>query len=353
MVHTLEWTNDGVRFIDQTKLPTEETYVTCRTYQEVADAIRNMIVRGAPAIGVAAAMGIALGVRDTDAASVSDLERQFERICTAITATRPTAVNLFWAARRMRQTLASVANLPVAQVKESLIAEAKRMHAEDIAANEAMGRHGATLMPASGGVLTHCNAGALATCGYGTALGVIRAAVEAGKQIHVFADETRPFLQGARLTAWELVKDCIPTTLISDNMAGAMMRQGKIQAVVVGADRIAANGDVANKIGTYSVAVLAHEHGIPFYVAAPFSTIDRETPDGSQIPIEQRATAEVTHVAGRRIAPEGVLVENPAFDVTPAKYVSAIVTECGILRPPYDAAIQRLAETAGRKSKPV
>jgi len=352
MVNTLEWTNDGVRFIDQTKLPMEETYVTCRTYQEVADAIRNMIVRGAPAIGVAAAMGIALGVRDTDAASVSDLERQFERICTAITATRPTAVNLFWAARRMRQTLASVANLPVAQVKESLIAEAKRMHAEDIAANEAMGRHGATLMPASGGVLTHCNAGALATCGYGTALGVIRAAVEAGKQIHVFADETRPFLQGARLTAWELVRDGIPTTLISDNMAGAMMRQGKIQAVVVGADRIAANGDVANKIGTYGVAVLAHEHDIPFYVAAPFSTIDLETPEGSQIPIEQRAAAEVTHMAGKRVAPEGVLVENPAFDITPAKYVSAIVTECGILRPPYGAAIQRLAETAA-KSKPV
>jgi methylthioribose-1-phosphate isomerase len=353
MIHTLEWTNDGVRFIDQTKLPMEESYVTCRTYQEVADAIRNMIVRGAPAIGVAAAMGIALGVRDTDAASVSDLERQFERICTAITATRPTAVNLFWAARRMRQTLASVANLPVAQVKESLIAEAKRMHAEDIAANEAMGRHGATLMPASGGVLTHCNAGALATCGYGTALGVIRAAVETGKQIHVFADETRPFLQGARLTAWELVRDNIPTTLISDNMAGAMMRQGKIQAVVVGADRIAANGDVANKIGTYSVAVLAHEHGIPFYVAAPFSTIDLETPDGSQIPIEQRAAAEVTHVAGKRVAPEGVSVENPAFDVTPAKYVSAIITECGILRPPYSAAIGRVAEAMAAKAKSV
>jgi methylthioribose-1-phosphate isomerase len=350
MVNTLEWTDQGVRFIDQTKLPTEEIYVTCGTYLEVADAIRTMIVRGAPAIGVAAAMGIALCVRDAQASSVSDLRPQFERICETIAGTRPTAVNLFWAVRRMRQTFAKLASLSVAQVKASLIAEARRMHAEDIAANEAMGRHGAALMPASGGVLTHCNAGALATCGYGTALGVIRAAVEAGKQIHVFADETRPFLQGARLTAWELVRDGISTTLIADNMAGAMMRQGKIQAVVVGADRIAANGDVANKIGTYSVAVLAHEHGIPFYVAAPFSTIDLETPEGSQIPIEQRSADEVTHVAGKRIAPEGVLVENPAFDVTPAKYVTAIITEYGILRPPFVPSIQRLADTEVTKT---
>ncbi len=346
MVKTLEWTDHGVRFIDQTKLPTEETYVTCTNYEQVADAIRTMIVRGAPAIGVAAAMGIALGVKQAQAVTVDELRPQFDCICQVIAATRPTAVNLFWAVRRKQQKFAESAHLPTAHIKQVLITEAQRMYAEDIAANEAMGRHGATLMPSSGGVLTHCNAGALATCGYGTALGVIRAAVEAGKRIHVFADETRPFLQGSRLTAWELVKDKIPTTLISDNMAGAMMRQGKIGAVVVGADRIAANGDVANKIGTYTVAVLAHEHGIPFYVAAPFSTVDVETPDGSRIPIEQRAANEVTHLAGRRIAPEGVDVENPAFDVTPAKYVGAIITELGIARAPYGESLRRLAESA-------
>jgi methylthioribose-1-phosphate isomerase len=233
---------------------------------------------------------------------------------------------------------------PVPQIKQALIDEAVRMHAEDIAANQAMGRFGATLMPESGGVLTHCNAGALATCGYGTALGVIRAAVEQGKKIHVFADETRPFLQGSRLTAWELMKDGIPTTVISDNMAGAMMRQGKIGAIVVGADRIAANGDVANKIGTYTVAILAKEHNIPFYVAAPFSTIDLDTPDGGKIPIEQRNAREVTHIAGKQMTPDGVEIENPAFDVTPAKYVTAIVTERGIARAPYEEAIKRLAE---------
>ncbi|MFB3813182.1 MAG: S-methyl-5-thioribose-1-phosphate isomerase [Terriglobales bacterium] len=351
MVKTLEWTGAGVRFIDQTKLPTEETYVTCTTYQEVAEAIRTMIVRGAPAIGVAAAMGIALGVRDAQADSVAELRPEFERICQTMAATRPTAVNLFWAVRRMRAKFEESAHLPVAQLKQALITEAKRMYAEDIAANEAMGRHGATLMPASGGVLTHCNAGALATCGYGTALGVIRAAVDAGKRIQVFADETRPFLQGSRLTAWELMKDGIPTTLISDNMAGAIMRLGKIQAVVVGADRIAANGDTANKIGTYTVAVLAHEHQIPFYVAAPFSTVDLETPDGSRIPIEQRSPNEVTHLAGRRIAPEGVLVENPAFDVTPAKYIAAIITERGIARAPYEQSLRALADaTAAQRS---
>jgi methylthioribose-1-phosphate isomerase len=342
MINTLEWTDAGVRFIDQTKLPTEETYVTCRTYQEVADAIRTMIVRGAPAIGVAAAMGIALGARDLQAETAAEFRPRFDRICDVLAATRPTAVNLFWAVRRMREKLDTLKALPVPQIKQALIAEARQMHAEDIAANEAMGRHGAALMPAAGGVLTHCNAGALATCGYGTALGVIRAAVAAGKRIHVFADETRPFLQGSRLTAWELMKDGIPVTLISDNMSGAMMRLGKIKAVVVGADRIAANGDVANKIGTYSVAILAKEHGIPFYVAAPFSTVDLDTPDGSQIPIEQRSATEVTHLAGKRIAPEGVLVENPAFDVTPAKYVSAIVTERGIARAPYAESLQKL-----------
>ena len=345
MVKTLEWTDSGVRFIDQRKLPTEETYVTCATYEEVADAIRNMTVRGAPAIGVSAAMGIALGTRDAEAGHVSELRRAFDQICEVIGETRPTAGNLCWAIRRMQQKFEACAELPVAQIRQALITEAQRMYVEDIAANEAMGRHGATLMPSSGGVLTHCNAGALATCGYGTALGVIRAAVEAGKKLQVYADETRPFLQGSRLTAWELMKDGIPTTVISDNMAGAMMKQGKIGAVVVGADRIAANGDVANKIGTYTVAVLAKEHGIPFYVAAPFSTVDLETPDGSKIPIEQRSTREVTHFAGKAIAPEGVKVENPAFDVTPAKYVAAIITERGIARAPYEQSLRQLAET--------
>ncbi len=343
MVKTLEWTDEGVRFIDQRKLPTEESYVLCRTYEEVADAIRNMTVRGAPAIGVAAAMGIALGVRVLKDNDPRHLREQFERICDAMAATRPTAVNLFWAIRRMRDKFASAERLPLPQAQQALIKEAQQMYLEDIAANEAMGRHGATLLPSSGGVLTHCNAGALATCGYGTALGVIRAAVEQGKRLHVFADETRPFLQGSRLTAWELMQDKIPTTLISDNMAGAMMRQGKIDAVVVGADRIAANGDVANKIGTYTVAVLAKEHGIPFYVAAPFSTVDLETSDGRGIPIEQRSPREVTHMAGQQIAPDGVQVENPAFDVTPNKYVTAIITERGVAKAPYEESLRALA----------
>jgi methylthioribose-1-phosphate isomerase len=342
MIQTLEWTEGGVRFIDQTKLPTEETYVNCKTYQEVADVIRNMVVRGAPAIGVSAAMGIALGVKNSKAENVSELKREFDQICDLIGKTRPTAVNLFWAIKRMQQKFETLRVRPVSQMKQALIEEAQRMHAEDIAINQAMGRHGSTLMPASGGVLTHCNAGALATCGYGTALGVIRAAVEAGKKIQVYADETRPFLQGSRLTAWELTKDNIPTTVISDNMAGAMMRQGKIAAVIVGADRIAANGDVANKIGTYSVAVLAKEHNLPFYVAAPISTVDLETSDGSKIPIEQRNPAEITHFAGKAITPVGVQIENPAFDVTPAKYVTAIVTERGIARAPYEQSLAKL-----------
>src|SRR4030088_2797767 len=345
MIQTLEWTDQGVRFIDQTKLPTEETYVTCKTHEQVADVIRTMVVRGAPAIGVAAAMGIALAIKNSKAESVGDLKRDFDQACDIIGKTRPTAVNLFWAIRRMQEKFERIRIRPIAQIKQTLIEEAQRMHAEDIAANQAMGRHGATLMPAEGGVLTHCNAGALATCGYGTALGVIRAAVEPGKKIHVFADETRPFLQGSRLTAWELMKDAIPTTVISDNMAGAMMKQGKINAIVVGADRIAANGDVANKVGTYSVAVLAKEHGIPFYVAAPLSTVDFETPDGSGIPIEQRDGKEVTHIAGRQMVPDGVEVENPAFDVTPAKYVTAIITEKGIARAPYGDSLRKLAST--------
>ena len=344
MIQTLEWTSRGVVFIDQTKLPTEEVYVTCTTHQQVADAIRNMVVRGAPAIGVAAAMGIALGVKNSKAESVADLKKDFDQICETIRQTRPTAVNLFWAIRRMQEKFEALRIRPIAQIYHALIEEAQRMHAEDIAANQAMGRHGATLMPSTGGVLTHCNAGALATAGYGTALGVIRAAVEAGKKIHVYADETRPFLQGSRLTAWELMKDGIPTTVISDNMAGAMMQQGKIGAVVVGADRIAANGDVANKIGTYTVAVLANEHGIPFYVAAPISTVDLATPDGGKIPIEQRNPREVTHIAGKQMVPDGVQVENPAFDVTPAKYVAAIITERGIARAPYTESLRKLSE---------
>jgi len=257
VIQTLEWTQSGVVFIDQTKLPTEEVYVTCTTHQQVADVIRNMVVRGAPAIGVAAAMGIALGVKNSKAQNGADLKKEFDQICETIRQTRPTAVNLFWAIRRMTEKFETLRIRPIKQIQQALIEEAQRMHAEDIAANRAMGRHGATLMPSSGGVLTHCNAGALATAGYGTALGVIRAAVEQGKRIHVYADETRPFLQGSRLTAWELMKDGIPTTVISDNMAGVMMQQGKIGAIVVGADRIAANGDVANKVGTYTVAILA------------------------------------------------------------------------------------------------
>jgi len=347
MIHTLEWTEHGVRFLDQTKLPTEETYVTCTTPEQVADAIRTMIVRGAPAIGVAAAMGIALAAKNSKAESTADLKREIDQASGVITGTRPTAVNLSWAIRRMKEKFERVRIRPIAQIKQALIEEARRMHAEDIAANQAMGRHGATLMPSEGGVLTHCNAGALATAGYGTALGVIRAAIEQGKKIHVYADETRPFLQGSRLTAWELMKDGIPTTVISDNMAGAMMKQGKIAAIVVGADRIAANGDVANKIGTYTVAVLAKEHGIPFYVAAPISTVDLACPDGSKIPIEQRNAREVTHIAGRQMVPEGVLIENPAFDVTPAKYVTAIVTERGIARAPYEDSLAKLAAEIG------
>jgi methylthioribose-1-phosphate isomerase len=346
MIQTLEWTDRGVVFIDQTKLPTEETYVTCTTHQQVADVIRNMVVRGAPAIGVAAAMGIALGVKNSQAENGTELKKQFDEICEIIRQTRPTAVNLFWAIRRMQEKFETLRACPIPQIKQALVEEAQRMHAEDIAANQAMGRHGAALMPASGGVLTHCNAGALATAGYGTALGVIRAAVEQGKKIHVYADETRPFLQGSRLTAWELMKDGIPTTVISDNMAGAMMKQGKIGAIVVGADRIAANGDVANKIGTYTVAVLAKEHGIPFYVAAPISTVDLATPDGSGIPIEQRNAREVTHIAGKQMVPDGVEVVNPAFDVTPAKYVAAIITERGVARAPYEKSLRALADDA-------
>jgi methylthioribose-1-phosphate isomerase len=345
MIPTLEWTDAGVRFLDQTKLPLEETYVLATSYQQVADIITTMVVRGAPAIGVSAAMGVALGVKQSKATTIPALSTEVKTICDTLATTRPTAVNLFWAIERMHRTYEALAQTPgieIATIQTALIDEAKEMYDEDIAACKAMGKHGAALMPMTGTVLTHCNAGALATCGYGTALGVIRAAVEAGHKIDVYADETRPFLQGARLTAWELMHDNIPTTVLCDNMAGTLMRQGKIQAVVVGADRIAANGDVANKIGTYSVAVLAKEHGIPFYVAAPWSTIDRATATGDGIPIEQRSALEVTHSNGKQMTPHGVGIQNPAFDVTPAKYVTGIITERGVLTAPYDESMKAM-----------
>jgi methylthioribose-1-phosphate isomerase len=348
MIPTLEWTSEGVRFLDQTKLPLEETYVLATTYQQVADVIVTMVVRGAPAIGVSAAMGLALGAKNSPAATVPALAADFDTMARTLAATRPTAVNLFWAIERMKQVFMRLASEPAATpntIRAGLIEEAQRMYDEDIAACRTMGSHGAALLPKQGGVLTHCNAGALATCGYGTALGVIRSAIEQGSHLHVYADETRPFLQGARLTAWELMHDGIPTTVLCDNMAASLMRQGKIQAVIVGADRIAANGDVANKIGTYGVAVLAKEHGIPFFVAAPWSTIDLKTPTGDAIPIEQRAEIEVTHHAGKQLTPHGVGIENPAFDVTPAKYVTAIITERGVLRAPYADSLQE-QETA-------
>jgi len=344
MIPTLTCTPEGVRFIDQTKLPLEESYVLATTYEQVADVIVTMVVRGAPAIGVSAAYGVALGTKQTKAKTPEEFAPEFEKICARLAGTRPTAVNLFWAIDRMKALFAKLlaANTPLVQVQEKILAEAHAMYDEDIAACKAMGAFGAELMPDEGGVLTHCNAGALATCGYGTALGVIRAAVERGKRIHVYADETRPFLQGARLTAWELMADGIPTTVICDNMAASLMRQGKIQAVVVGADRIAANGDTANKIGTYNVAILAREHGIPFYVAAPWSTIDLATATGDAIPIEERPAREVTHHAGKQLTPNGVGICNPAFDVTPAKYIAAIITERGALRAPYSESLKEM-----------
>ncbi len=349
MIPTLEWTDAGVRFLDQTKLPMEETYVLAEDYRAVADVIRTMIVRGAPAIGVSAAMGVALGLVRSQAADIPQLDQDLKIICETLAETRPTAVNLFWGIERIRQLVRAMSLEPcvtVPQIQQAAVAEACRMYDEDIAACRAMGAHGSILLPTTGGVLTHCNAGALATCGYGTALGVIRAAVERGHNIHVYADETRPFLQGARLTAWELLHDNIPTTVLCDNMAASRMRAGKIQAVIVGADRIAANGDVANKIGTYGVAVLAKEHGIPFYVAAPWSTIDMQTPTGDQIPIEERAAKEVTHFNGRQITPPNAEISNPAFDVTPSKYVTAIITELGVLRAPYRKTLHAAAELA-------
>ncbi len=346
MLPTIAREDDVVVMIDQRKLPAKELYVRCKTAPEVARAIKAMVIRGAPAIGVAAAMGIALGTRRSTATGTQKFAAEFARTCDMMAATRPTAVNLFWAIDRMKQSLAAgvQAGESVDQLKDRLDREADAIHDEDVANCRKMGAYGADVVPQEARILTHCNAGALATAGYGTALGVIRGAVEAGKRVTVFADETRPFLQGARLTAWELVRDGIQTTVITDNMTGALMRQGKVDLVVVGADRIAANGDTANKIGTYSVAVLAREHQIPFYVAAPLSTIDLKTPDGSHIPIEERNAREVTHVGSSQLAPVGALVWNPAFDVTPHHLIAGIITERGIFRAPYTESLRRAFE---------
>ena len=348
MLPTVAREDDAVVMIDHRKLPGEEIYVRCKTAAEVARAIKTMVIRGAPAIGVSAAMGIALGMRKSKATGTQKFAAEFQKACDLMAATRPTAVNLFWAIERMKRTFAAAvqAGESVDQIKDRLDHEAQAIHDEDVASCRAMGAYGAEVVPADARILTHCNAGALATAGYGTALGVIRGAVESGKRVAVFADETRPFLQGARLTAWELVRDGIDTTIITDNMTAALMRQGKVNFVVVGADRIAANGDTANKIGTYGVAVLAKEHRIPFYVAAPLSTVDLATADGSRIPIEERSEKEVTHVGGTRLAPDGARVWNPAFDVTPHELIAGIITERGIFRPPYTESLKRAFEDA-------
>ena len=346
MLPTIEWQGDTVVMVDQRKLPGQEIYVRCRTSQEVAKAIRTMVIRGAPAIGVAAAMGIALGMRRSTAKGTKQFAVEFQKTCDMMAATRPTAVNLFWAIDRMKRTFAerAQAGQSAEELADSLESEARAIHDEDVANCRTMGAFGAALVADGTRVLTHCNAGALATAGYGSALGVIRAAVEQGKKIAVFADETRPFLQGSRLTAWELVREGISTTVITESMAGPLMRAGEIDVAVVGADRIAANGDTANKIGTYTVAVLAHEHKIPFYVAAPLSTIDLATPDGDHIPIEERDQREVSHLGSSRLAPEGAKFRNPAFDVTPHRYITAIITERGVFRAPYIDSLKKAFE---------
>jgi methylthioribose-1-phosphate isomerase len=346
MLPTIERQQDAVVMIDQRKLPGQEVYVRCKTAQEVARAIKTMVIRGAPAIGVAAAMGIALGMRRSKASGTRQFAVEFTKLCDLMAGTRPTAVNLFWAIDRMKRSFATgiQAGQSVDELKDRLEREAQAIHDEDVESCRAMGRFGADLVPAQARILTHCNAGALATAGYGTALGVIRAAAEQGKVVQVFADETRPFLQGARLTAWELVRDNVPTTVITESMAGPLMRKGDVDFVVVGADRIAANGDVANKIGTYTVAMMAHAHNVPFYVAAPLSTIDLATPDGDHIPIEQRHTREITHLGSTQLAPDGASVWNPAFDVTPHRLIVGIITERGIARPPYDVSLPALFE---------
>jgi methylthioribose-1-phosphate isomerase len=348
MLPTIDWQGDKIVMVDQRKLPAQEVYVRCSSAQEVARAIRTMVIRGAPAIGVAAAMGIALGMRRSAAKGTRQFAVEFQKICDMMAATRPTAVNLFWAIDRMKRTFAEGAQAGESpeELANRLEREARAIHDEDVASCRAMGSFGAAVVPDGARVLTHCNAGALATAGYGSALGVIRAAVEQGKRIAVFADETRPFLQGSRLTAWELVREGINTTVITESMAGPLMRAGEIDLVVVGADRIAANGDTANKIGTYTVAVLAHEHKVPFYVAAPLSTIDLSTPDGEHIPIEERNEREITHLGSSRLTPEGARIRNPAFDITPHRYIAGIITEKGIFRPPYSESLKRMLEAA-------
>jgi methylthioribose-1-phosphate isomerase len=342
MIPTVAWDDGVVVMIDQRRLPAEQSLLRCGDHHEVAAAIRQMAIRGAPAIGVAAALGLALGARNTVAEGEA-LRADWDAMCDELAATRPTAVNLFWAIERMRRRFDALAKGDGQALRQALLEEARKIQEEDLAACRRMGDLGAELLPSESRILTHCNAGALATAGYGTALGVVRSAARDGKLRAVFADETRPWLQGARLTVWELMQDGIAATLIAEGAAGHLMAKGEINAVVVGADRIAANGDVANKIGTYAVAVLAKEHGLPFYVAAPVSTLDLETPSGASIPIEERPADEVTHVAGRRVAPEGTLVRNPAFDVTPHRYVTAIVCERGVARPPYGESLARLA----------
>ena len=347
MIKTVEWTDEGIRMLDQRLLPGEEKYLMLRSYEDVAEAIKKMVVRGAPAIGVSAAMGLALGASQSVGMSVSDLKDDFDYMCQVMSQTRPTAVNLFWAIERMRARFKreEATSKDVAEIKARLIEEAQTIFKEDIAANRAIGRHGADLIPDGSTVLTHCNAGALATAGdYGTALGVIRGARDAGKRVAVIADETRPFLQGLRLTAWELAKDDIPVTVITDNMAGHVMKSGKVNVVVVGADRIAANGDAANKIGTYMVAVLANRHDIPFYVAAPISTLDLTLKTGQDIPIEERDSKEVTHIGDRQMAPDGIAVQNPAFDVTPNELITAIITDKGVARPPYVDSLRAVVD---------
>src|SRR2546428_9319159 len=348
MLPTIAREDDAVVMIDQRKLPTQEIYVRCKTAAEVARAIKTMVIRGAPAIGVAAAYGLALGMRKSNATGTQKLAAEFYRTCELRAGTRPRAVNLFWAMDRMKEAFAVAARAgeSVDQIKDRLDREAQAIHDEDVASCRAMGAFGAEVVPDEARILTHCNAGALATAGYGTALGVIRGAVEQGKHVTVLADETRPFLQGARLTAWELVRDGIQTTVITDNMAGAIMRMGQIDLVVVGADRIAANGDTANKIGTYTVAVLAREHNIPFYVAAPLSTIDLNTPDGQHIPIEERNAREVTHFGGNQLTPEGALIWNPAFDITPHRFIAGIITYRGTCRAPYTESLARVFSDA-------
>ena len=350
MLPTIAREGDIVVMIDQRKLPRQEVYVRCKSGAEVARAIKTMVIRGAPAIGVAAAMGIAIGMRRSTATGTQKFAADFYKISEIMAATRPTAVNLFWAIERMKRSFAAGAEAgeSVDQLKDRLDREAEAIHDEDVASCRALGAFGADVVPADARILTHCNAGALATAGYGTALGVVRGAVEAGKRVAVFADETRPFLQGARLTAWELMRDGIDTTVITDNMAGSLMRQGRVNFIVVGADRIAANGDTANKIGTYSVAVLAREHAIPFYVAAPISTIDLRTPDGAHIPIEERNAKEVTHIGGSQVTPDGARVWNPAFDVTPHQFIAGIITERGIFRAPYTESLLRAFDAPGR-----